>query len=109
MREIYLGLNYLKFVILGAPFMPWIPARSAEKLVYGQAVKLENGKKLRVESFKGDRWIEITKKDNGFEILEHGFRNNILTVDEKELRRVLKELLETEFPRSHQLRISVTS
>jgi len=34
--------------------MPWIPIRSADKLVYGKAVKLEIGKKLRVESFKGE-------------------------------------------------------
>lgn len=90
--------------------MPWIPIRSADKLVYGQVVKLEIGKEIRVESFKGDRWIEITKKDNSsFEILEHGFRNNTLTVDEKGLKRTLKELFEIEFPRSHQVRISISS
>jgi len=67
-------------------------------------------KKLRIESFKGDRWIEITKKDNSsFEILEHGFRNNTLAIDEKELKRVLKELFKIEFPRSHQVRVSITS
>ncbi|BFH72656.1 hypothetical protein SJAV_06000 [Sulfurisphaera javensis] len=90
--------------------MPWIPVKSADKLVYGQVTKLEKGKKLRVESFKGDRWLEITKIDeNTFEINEHGFNNNVYKTNLKELKKLLKELIEEEFPRSHQLRVSITS
>jgi len=42
--------------------MPWISARGSDKIVYNQCLKLEQGKILRVESFKGDRWIEIKRK-----------------------------------------------
>ena len=45
--------------------MPWIPARSADKLVAGQCLKLEVGRVIRVESFKGDRWVEIKKESTG--------------------------------------------
>ncbi|GAA5418203.1 hypothetical protein [Sulfurisphaera tokodaii] len=90
--------------------MPWISARSADKLVYGQIVKLPFGKRLRVESFKGDRWIEIVKIDeNNYKIIEHGFNNHVYNVTGNDLKRILKELFEVEFPRSHQLRVVITS
>ncbi|BFI76214.1 hypothetical protein [Sulfurisphaera ohwakuensis] len=90
--------------------MPWVSAKSADRLVYMQIVKLPFGKRLRVESFKGDRWIEIVKIDeNNYKIIEHGFNNNVYNVTENDLKRILKELFGVEFPRSHQLRIVITS
>jgi hypothetical protein len=90
--------------------MPWISARGSDKIVYNQCLKLEQGKILRVESFKGDRWIEIKrKKEDEFEITEKGYNNTTYVVNSKELKTLLKRLFEMEFPRSNQVRISITS
>ncbi|AWR94122.1 hypothetical protein [Acidianus brierleyi] len=90
--------------------MPWIPARSADKMILGQALKLKEGKVLRIESFKGDRWIEIKKlNSNEFEINEHGYNNTTYKVKEDEMKVILRRAIDLEFPRSHQLRISLSS
>ena len=89
--------------------MPWISAKSADKLVLGQLSKLEVGKALRVESFKGDRWVEIVKEDTDlFKVIESGFkRTTYEKVTFKDLKILLKRIFDDEFPRSHQLRVSV--
>ncbi|ADL18451.1 hypothetical protein ASAC_0043 [Acidilobus saccharovorans 345-15] len=72
-----------------------------------QSLKLKDGETLRVESFKGDRWLEITRKrGDGFSVTEHGFKNATYEVGEEELRQLLRRLIDFEFPRSHQLRVS---
>ncbi|BCU69480.1 hypothetical protein [Stygiolobus caldivivus] len=89
--------------------MPWISAKSADKLVLGQLGKLEVGKALRVESFKGDRWVEIVKEDtDSFKVVESGFKKATYErVTFKDLKMLLKRIFDDEFPRSHQLRVSV--
>ena len=91
--------------------MPWIPAKSADKLVLGQVSKLESGKALRVESFKGDRWVEIIKDgEDSYKVVENGFNNKVYEkVTFKELKGLLRRIFDEEFPRSHQLRVSVHS
>lgn len=86
--------------------MPWIPASSAKKLVASQAVKLAEGETLRVESFKGDRWLEVRRSGPTLVIREHGFRDATYEVQESEVRQLLGKLIDFEFPRSHQLRVS---
>ena len=67
--------------------MTWIPARSADKLVSEQCLKMEVGKVIRVESFKGDRWVEIRRVDgDSFEITEKGFNDQKFTVKAGTLR-----------------------
>ena len=89
--------------------MPWIPARSADKLVAGQYLKMEVGKVIRVESFKGDRWVEIKRVDgDSFEVTEKGFRDHKFTVKAGDLKVALKRVFEVESPRSHQMRLSYT-
>lgn len=83
-----------------------MPASSADKLVVSQSLKLREGETLRVESFKGDRWLEITRKGDRFSITEHGFRDATYEVGEGDLRQLLRRLMDFEFPRSHQLRVS---
>ncbi|EZQ01911.1 MULTISPECIES: hypothetical protein [Acidianus] len=90
--------------------MAWLSARSAEKMVYGQLTKLSTGKTLRVESFKGDRWIEVKKiSEDEFLVTEKGYNNVTFSVNLPQLRQTLKKIFEDEFPRSHQLRITTTS
>ncbi|BDC19429.1 hypothetical protein [Acidianus sp. HS-5] len=90
--------------------MPWISARGSDKVVYSQCLKLQQGKILRVESFKGDRWIEVKRKgEDEFEITEKGYNNTTYLVNSKDLKALLKRIFEIEFPRSHQVRISMTS
>ncbi len=89
--------------------MPWIPIKSAEKLLSSQILKLPEGKVLRVESFKGDRWFEVRRRGEEFEFNEHGYNNAVFTVKKDEVKVVVKRIIEVEFPRSHQLRVSLSS
>jgi len=91
--------------------MPWISAKSADKLVFGQVIKLEIGKVMRIESFKGDRWVEITKiREDSFNIVESGFKKMTYeNVSKEDLKNLLKRIFDEEFPRSHQLRVSIHS
>ncbi|MFP3178831.1 MAG: hypothetical protein RXQ96_07665 [Thermocladium sp.] len=89
--------------------MPWISARSADKLVIGRCLRMGVGSVLRIESFKEDRWLEIRRLDNDeFEVTEHGFNDSRTIVDLEALKPTIKRLLSIEFPRSHQLRINST-
>ncbi len=88
--------------------LPWISARSADKMVAGQLDKLPEGRTLRVEDFKGDRWVSVLKMNvNSYRVEEHGFYVATYEVSDDELKSTLKRLFEVEFPRSHQLRVSV--
>ena len=72
--------------------MPWIPARSADKLVSGQCLKMEVGRAIRVE---------IKIDGDFFEVTEKGFRDQKFTVKAGDLKVVLKRVFEVEFPRNH--------
>ncbi|WP_449462248.1 hypothetical protein PQ610_06700 [Tardisphaera miroshnichenkoae] len=90
--------------------MPWLSARSADKLIASQVEKLPEGKKVRVEDFKGDRWVEVLKVGvNSYRVNEHGFVTAAYDVDDGKLRATLRRLFEAEFPRSHQLRVSTSA
>ncbi|MGC8597278.1 MAG: hypothetical protein ACP5NY_05090 [Thermocladium sp.] len=87
--------------------MPWISSRSADKLVIKRCFKMGVGSVLRIESFKGDRWLEIKRLDmDRFEVREHGFNESSVIVDSETLKPAVKRIMSMEFPRSHQLRIS---
>ena len=85
--------------------MPWISIHSADKLIFSQANSLSENKIIRAESFKGDRWVEIQKGDTYYIIVEHGYSNVEYKVDKKDLKSIIKRLIDREFPRSHQIRI----
>ncbi len=85
--------------------MPWISIHSADKLIFSQANSLSENKIIRAESFKGDRWVEIQKGDTYYIIVEHGYSNTEYKVDKKDLKSIIKRLIDREFPRSHQIRI----
>jgi hypothetical protein len=89
--------------------VPWIPIKSADKLLSSQILKLPEGKVLRVESFKGDRWFEVKRNGEEFEFSEHGYRNAVFKVKKEEVKETVKRIIEVEFPRSHQLRVSLSS
>ena len=67
--------------------------------------KQSENKIIRAESFKGDRWVEIQKGDTYYIIVEHGYSNAEYKVDKKDLKSIIKRLIDREFPRSHQIRI----
>ncbi len=89
--------------------MPMIPARSAEKNVYGTALKLKDGYTISIKSFKKDRVITITKHRNSYVIVENGFSKGRFEASGDELKKRIKELISKEFPRSHELSVAVKS
>jgi len=61
---------------------------------------------LVLYTFKKDRSITILKlSHNTFQVTEHGFQEKVLTVETAKLRKVLKNLLKREFPRSNKVRL----
>jgi len=86
--------------------MPWIPIRSVDKHVYSMLVKMDNNYMLTIKSFKKDRIVTVKKLESRFNIIEEGFRNENFTVDEKDLKKTMKEIIELEYPRSHKVMVS---
>ncbi|ARD84469.1 hypothetical protein [Ferroplasma acidiphilum] len=86
--------------------MPWIPIRSVDKHVYSMLVKMDNNYMLTIKSFKKDRIVTVKKLEGRFNIIEEGFRNENFTVDEKDLKKIMKEIIELEYPRSHKVMVS---
>ncbi|AGO61558.1 hypothetical protein [Ferroplasma acidarmanus] len=86
--------------------MPWIPIRSVDKHVYSMLVKMDNNYMLTIKSFKKDRIVTVKKLEGRFNIIEEGFRNENFTVDEKDLKKTMKEIIELEYPRSHKVMVS---
>lgn len=90
--------------------MPWLSARSADKLVASRCAKLEKGEVIRVESFKGDRWIEVRRvAENNYSLLENGFNRASYNVTSTDLKPLIRRLFDVEFPRSHQVRLTIAS
>ncbi len=84
--------------------MPWLPKKAAEKNVMFVLTKMEEDRIITLKSKKKDRIISIKKKDKTYFIHENGFKNEDYEVpDDNNLKKVLKELIEFEFPRSHEI------
>jgi hypothetical protein len=89
--------------------MPWVSIRSAEKTTLNLLARMDDTSILTIKSFKKDRTATILKNDNIFQVNEDGFRKKIFRVDSDHIRKSIREIIEVEFPRSHQVMISVRS
>jgi len=89
--------------------MPWVSIRSAEKTTLNLLARMDDSSILTIKSFKKDRIATIVKINNIFQVNEDGFRKESFSVDSDHLRKSIREIIETEFPRSHQVMISVRS
>jgi DNA polymerase III sliding clamp (beta) subunit (PCNA family) len=86
--------------------MPWIPIRSVDKHVHSMLIKMDDSHMLTIKSFKKDRIVTVKKLDGSFNIIEEGFRNQNFTVDEKDLKKTMKDIIDLEYPRSHKVMVS---
>ncbi|KJE49359.1 MULTISPECIES: hypothetical protein [Acidiplasma] len=87
--------------------MPWIPKKAVEKTVYSSLLKMDNGRLISLKTKKKDRSVTIYKDNNLYKIIEDGFKNESYEIgDEKELKKMLKTLIEIEFPRSHEILVT---
>jgi hypothetical protein len=86
--------------------MPWIPIRSVDKHVYSMLLKMDDKYVLTIKSFKKDRIVTVKKVDGKFNIIEEGFRTENFIVDEKDLKKTMKDIIELEYPRSHKVMVS---
>ncbi|MGC8506553.1 MAG: hypothetical protein ACP5NK_07615, partial [Thermoplasmata archaeon] len=89
--------------------MPWVPAKSLEKTVLNILLSDEKDNPVSMKSFKKDRVVTITRTDNGFLVEEKGFRNVIYSVEVDRIKKTLREIIRNEFPRSHQILVTVSS
>lgn len=86
--------------------MPWIPIRSVDKHVHSMLIKMDDNHMLTIKSFKKDRTVTVKKFGGEFNIIEEGFRNQNLTIDEKSLKKTMKDIIDLEYPRSHKVMVS---
>ena len=86
--------------------MPWIPIRSVDKHVHSMLIKMDDNHMLTIKSFKKDRTVTVKKFGGEFNIIEEGFRNQNFTVDEKSLKKTMKDIIDLEYPRSHKVMVS---
>lgn len=68
---------------------------------------MENNRIITLRTRKKDRTVSIKKINNGYELTEDGFKREVYRInDEKELKKSLKDLIEMEFPRSHEILVT---
>ena len=83
-----------------------ISARNALNVIESQIERMSTGSRVKIESFKKDRWLEILAlPDDKLELSEHGFLNRTLSMSRTEARGEIKRILAREFPRSNMLRL----
>ncbi|AAT42812.1 hypothetical protein [Picrophilus oshimae] len=87
--------------------MPWVPIKGVEKSIYSMCMKLNDGYTVTLKSFKKDRIVSIKRCNDNFHINVDGFVKNDYNVNADDLKRILKDLINEEFPRSHQVMVSV--
>lgn len=58
----------------------------------------------KIMSYKRDRYLEISRNNQSFTILEHGYKKQVLdNLDERDFFKTLKKRMKFEFPRSNKL------
>jgi hypothetical protein len=86
--------------------MPWIPIRSVDKHVHSMLIKMDDNRMLIIKSFKKDRIVTVKKSAGKFNIIEEGFRTENIHIEEKDLKKTMKDIIELEYPRSHKVMVS---
>ena len=86
--------------------MPWMQIRSIDKHVHTMLAKMDNNHMLIIKSFKKDRIVTVKKTGEKFTVVEEGFRNQSIDVNEKDIKKAMKDILELEYPRSHQVMVT---
>ena len=83
--------------------MNTIPKKTTLRFVKQQLKHKENAQ-VTLLTFKKDRKVILQKEQTLFKIIEAGYANETFSVlSEQEAFKLLKKLLEKEFPRSHQI------
>ncbi len=70
-----------------------------------KAQTLKVGEYLDIRSYKRNRSVLLIKLQNGYRLIENGFRKLQMNLTFDELKPVLKTIERIEFPRSHTIRI----
>lgn len=87
--------------------MSWVPINAAEHTILNFLSKMGEGKKLTVLSFKKDRFVSFSLESGNILINESGFKHETITVSKEDLKKKVKDILATEFPRSHKVQITM--
>ncbi|MGC8537609.1 MAG: hypothetical protein ACP5MZ_01320 [Candidatus Micrarchaeia archaeon] len=85
-----------------------MPLKSLERTAYSLAVKLGSDQELSMKSFKKDRIVTVSKMNNSYSIKETGFVRGEYAVNAEELKKKIGSIIDIEFPRSHEVLVSVS-
>lgn len=81
-----------------------IDRANAVQTVLTKLKKLPDGCGLEVRTYKRDRGVSVRRVSaDSYVVREEGFHTQCLEVDAKKLKKLLKSLFKTEFPRSNKL------
>ncbi len=82
--------------------------KSLYRTAYSLAAKLGPGQELGMKSFKKDRIVTVSKLGSGYSIKEAGFIKEEYSVNAEELKKKIGSIIDIEFPRSHEVLVSVS-
>ncbi len=84
-----------------------MPKKAVEKSVVSTLIKMGDGRIITMKSKKKDRTVSIIKEKNNYKIHENGFKNEYYVISEQgDLKKIIRELIELEFPRSHEILVT---
>ncbi len=69
--------------------------------------RIKNNSVLTFYTYKKDRGFSVKKENNKVLISEFGFENENLIVEEENSIKVIKDIVKKEFPRSHEVFVSI--
>lgn len=73
-----------------------------------QQLKHGQVNQLILLTFKKDRQVRICLQDQGYTLIEAGYQHQTFTnLDQQAVIKLLKQLLATEFPRSHTIYVQI--
>lgn len=83
-----------------------IDKATAIPTIMNKLKKLQPGHAIDLRTYKRNRSVVIARiNDDEFDVVEHGFAQERFTVSLDKMKKLLKNLIKREFPRSTKIRL----
>ena len=78
--------------------MKLIPLRQAQ-LKWTNCIRQKNLNRLKLLTFKKDRYVQFERNEKECRLIESGYLDQNIVLDEKNAKKLLKDAFAREFPR----------